>query len=582
MSAKPFDSTMQDLVYNMDVGIGLQVIKKILYFLFIAILLVLYPSMQFQGLTHPEAMEYAQLGRNLMTQGQFVTQCIRPSTLWYLSRSVSDAKHPAPPASLADRQPDVLHPPLYPVILAGVFKASGTTFTLGRGSFVFPAEKLIAAVNILFTTLTGLMVFLLGRRLFDRRLAVLALTVYFLSDKVLDMSISGLGIPLATFLCIAACYLAVVAASNRQENAPTGRWLFPLVLSAVCCVLAFLTRYGTAVIVPVLALFIGLSFPQKKWSWAGGFLLIFLLGISPWLVRNAVVSGGSILGMAHYTALNNTNLFEENMLERTLHPHFGGLGRVLNALQAKWLVTTARAYNENLRTIGDGLWICLFLVMFLHRFVRPTVHRLRWCMALGIVGLVLIGGFFGDATLQLLFIFWPFIILYGLAFFLVMLERLQFGIRLFNLATTTAIVFLSALPLIFTLLPPRAGIPYPPYHPPFVSLVSNMLNENELMCTDMPWATAWYGNRTSLLLPSTLQEFYEINDYTRKISALYFTTLTRDKPYARTLLTGSYKTWFPILEGKIPSDFPLSQGFSLPPNTADQLFLTDRQRWKDQ
>ncbi|OGV44052.1 MAG: hypothetical protein A2X46_02250 [Lentisphaerae bacterium GWF2_57_35] len=580
MSVKPFESTMQDLVYNMDVGMGLQIVKKGLYVLFVLTLFLLYPFTQFHGFKNAEAMEYAQLGRNLMTHGHFVTKCIRPSTLWYLSAKNSPKDQPAARQELGDYQPDVLHPPVYPAVLAAAFKATDVSFTLNRGAWVFPPEKIITAINIVFTLLTGLMIFLLGHRLFDRRVAVLALTLYFLSNTVLDMSISGLGIPLATFFTTAACYLAVTAASNRQEQTSAIRWVMPLLLSAVCCILAFLTRYGTVAIVPALALFLGLSFPQKKWAWAAGFLLIFALGISPWLIRNTIVSGNP-LGMAPYTALTDTNLFEDDLFERTHQPSFGGPSRILNALWAKWMVTTASAYQENLRTLGDGLLICIFIAMFMHRFIRPTVHRLRWCLALGMVTLVLIGGFFGEATLRLLYIFWPFVILFALAFFLVLLERLNFGIRLFNLAAKAALITLSALPLIFTLLPPRAGIPYPPYHPPFVSLVSNMLEPNEVICTDMPWATAWYGNRTSILLPGTLQEFYEINDYTRRIHGLYFTTLTRDKPYARTLLTGSYKSWFPILEGKIPNDFPLAQGFALPPNTADQLFLTDRQRWKD-
>jgi hypothetical protein len=69
----------------------------------------------------------------------------------------------------------------------------------------------------------------------------------------------------------------------------------------------------------------------------------------------------------------------------------------------------------------------------------------------------------------------------------------------------------------------------------------------------------------------------EINDYTKRISGLYFTTITRDREYVSTLLSGSYRTWFPIMEGRIPADFPLAQGFPL--GNFDQLFLTDRQRW---
>ena len=82
---------------------------------------------------------------------------------------------------------------------------------------------------------------------------------------------------------------------------------------------------------------------------------------------------------------------------------------------------------------------------------------------------------------------------------------------------------------------------------------------------------------TRCCCPATIDDFYEINDYTKRISGLYFTTITRDKAYVRDLLTGAERSWFPLLEGRIPSDFPLTQGFPL--NNMDQLFLTDRVRW---
>ena len=115
--------------------------------------------------------------------------------------------------------------------------------------------------------------------------------------------------------------------------------------------------------------------------------------------------------------------------------------------------------------------------------------------------------------------------------------------------------------------------------PPLISHVSHLLDRDELMCSDMPWATAWYGSRRSLQLPTSLLEFYEINDYTKKISGIYITMLTRDLPYLSSLRQGPYKYWFPILEGKIPGDFPLTQGF-FPLMNQEQVFLTDRARWQ--
>jgi len=152
-------------------------------------------------------------------------------------------------------------------------------------------------------------------------------------------------------------------------------------------------------------------------------------------------------------------------------------------------------------------------------------------------------------------------------------------LRILNQGLTLLFVLLAALPLILTLAPARVGPPYPPYYPPFIKHVCNLIRPNELLCTDMPWATAWYGHRDSLQLPSNIDEFYAINDSTRHISGLYFTTITRDKQYVHELLTGPYRSWFPLLEGRIPGDFPLNQGFPL--NNMDQVFLTDRTRWGD-
>ena len=62
--------------------------------------------------------------------------------------------------------------------------------------------------------------------------------------------------------------------------------MVPLGISLVLCVLAFLTRYATVVIVPAIALFIGLLLKNRGWTWALIFVAVFLIGVSPWLVRN--------------------------------------------------------------------------------------------------------------------------------------------------------------------------------------------------------------------------------------------------------------------------------------------------------
>ncbi|MBP7829987.1 MAG: glycosyltransferase family 39 protein [Kiritimatiellae bacterium] len=571
MAAKPFESRIQDLIYNVDVGIGLWLMKIGLYLLFVLITMLLYTATQFRGLKEPAAMDAAQLGRNLATHHRFITQNIRPASLWFLAR-----RNPAAGLRM-DRHPDIVNAPLWPMALGAVFKMAGTSFSSDKPAAVFaPEQWIVVPLGHFFTLLTGLVLFFFGRRLFDRRVAVLGVTLYFLSDTIWRNSISGLGLSMLMFFVVTAFYLAYLAAAGPTEDGrATGKGLLQLAGSALLCILAFHTRYASAVFVPALAVYIGVSFRKKGWRWASLFLLAFLLGITPWLVRNTMVSGNP-LGMTAHLALNGTDSFAGNGFDRALKPALT-LDKVFRDLQTKWMGGLARFYRQDLWKTGDGLLFGLFLAALFFRFVNTPAHRLRWCLVLAIGLLWLVAALFGEETARLLNVCWPIALLFGLAFFFVLLDRLQLQARLFELAVIVAVAVTSALPLAFALLPPRAGPPYPPYFPPYIMHVTRMLTPAEMMCSDMPWATAWYGDRASLLLPSTLDDFYEINDYHRRIYGLYFTTITRDKPFVSGLVAGPERSWFPILEGRIPGDFPLTQGF--PINNMDQLFLTDRERW---
>ncbi|MCX6997671.1 MAG: glycosyltransferase family 39 protein [Kiritimatiellaeota bacterium] len=568
---RPFSARVQELVYNVEVGIGLRLIRGILYFLALGLLMLWFSGTHFKGLKEAEAMEYAQLGRNLLQTHRLQTQVIRPASMWYL------IEHSRQHNPQMRAHPDIVHPPLYPALLALGFTGTRGSFEASAISGVFKPELWIIWLwGHLCTLLTGLLLFLLGRRLFDPRHGLLAATAFFLSASVWQLSISGLNLSLSVLLSVAAWYFAVVAVDRWQGGSALRRWL-PFYLLALLAVTAgFYTRYSAALLVLPLALFIGFS--QRKahgWIWAAVFVGLFLAAISPWLARNILVSGGP-LGLAPYLVLNDTRLFDGDAFERALAPVLQA-GRIVDALEVKWLVRFAAFYAQPLRTVGEGLFICFFLTSFFFQFGRPLVNLLRWCVGLALLLLLLLAPLCGESTWRMLAIFWPLAILYGLAFLTVLVNRMQMTYRILRQGVIGLFLFLGALPLLLTLLPPREGPPYPPYHPPFVKHVSNLLKADEMICSDMPWATAWYGNRTSLYLPATLEDFYEISDSFRHISGLYFTTLTRDKPYVRQLLTGPYKSWFPILEGRVPSDFPLTQGFPL--NNMDQIFLTDRTRY---
>jgi hypothetical protein len=569
--ARPFESKIQDIVYNVDVGIGLRLIKFGLYLLMLLSIMVLYTATQFRGLKDAEAMDLAQLGRNLMMTGKFTTQHIRPASMWYLIE-----KSPGHDPKIA-QHPDIVNPPLYPALLAGGFKLFEGAFSSDRPARTFPPEQwVVVPLGHLCSILTGLLIFLIARHLFDGRVALLGITMFFVSDAVWGMSISGLSFPLATLWITAAWYAVLMAGSRHQAGGRPWGWILATVLAGLFCGLAFLTRYGTVAIVPAIALLLGWSIRPHAGKLIPLFLLVFLLVISPWLARNLMVSGG-LFGLAPYLSLNGADPLADNLFERTLAQDLKIAG-ILATLRPKLMLGFADLYQNHMRLIGDGILAGIFFTTFFYSFARENVRRLRWCLAAGLAFVLPVAAIFGQPSYRLLYLFLPFVVLYAVAFFYILLDRMQLRIPLLRMGVTGGFIAIGALPLLLTLLPPRTGVPYPPYYPPYIVHVSRMLNPEELLCTDMPWATAWYGSRNSLLLPASLDEFYEINDTLKRVSGLYFTTITRDREYVRSLVSGPYRTWFPILEGRIPSDFPLTQGFPL--GNLDQLFLTDRQRWK--
>ncbi|MCC7300204.1 MAG: glycosyltransferase family 39 protein [Verrucomicrobia bacterium] len=577
---QPFEATLQDLVYSVDTGLGLRIIRTTLFCLFIIGLIIIFTARQFRGFDTEAAMDYAQLGRNLAQSNRYVTQCVRPMTISQVSA------HSFGGDARIALHPELIKPPVYPAILAGGFKffklvgielfPSSAAY---QGMRIYPAEQwVIVPINHFFTALSGLLLYLLGRKLFSSKMGLLSVTTYFLSEMVWQDSIKGTGIPVLVFFVLGATYFALLAMVHRRERKSSWNWILLFMISILFSSAAVLTHYAAIAVIPGLALFIWMMGSRTQ---RGGHLaffyaaLIFLI-ISPWFLRNYQLSG-SPLGLATHTALIGSDKYPGDSLMRTLKPVFS-LSSDIGAAKAKWAKNFNALYENGFTSMGGGVLIAFFMVTFFYRFVRVHVHNLRWGIGLSMILFFVGACFFSAETLQLYHIFWPFVILYGLAFFSILLDRLDLNIQLYKTAITVLVVGLTALPLAVTiLLSPPPGVPYPPYYAPFIMRVSELLKPAEIMCTDMPWATAWYGKRTSILIPQTLDDYYEINDYRKYISGLYITTITKDRPFVSSLLEGAEKTWLPVIMGRLPQDFPLRQGFAL--NKQDQIFLTDSVRW---
>ena len=579
--ALAFESGMQNLVYQMDQGSGRKVIHAALFALFAFAMAALYTFTNFQGMRDARAMEEAQLARNFAESGRLDTQCVRPFAIGRLA-----ARSPAGGNAVIG-QPDLLHPPVWPAILAGAFHLvgmpkPGTPTT----SYVNGMDYLPVATSHFFTALAAILVWLLGCKLFDHRVGVLAASSFLLSDLAWRWSLLGSDLAAATCFALAAVYAGVWAAElpagggAEAEQGGVGRWLVPLVLAALLTAAAFLTRYASGIVaLTVVFLHLGASRRRRPWAKAALFAVLAVLPAIPWVARN-VAACGLPFGLVFHQLLAGTYLFPGDALARSLAPEMPDAGTAFYAVQIKAIANLRAFFGQDFGFAGGGIVLALFGAMYLHRFVRHASRTLRWCLLPAGLVAILNAAAFGEESLRVLAIFWPLALPYAWAFFLVLLDRLQFEVRAFASAAITAVLLLTALPLLMNVLPPRTGLPYPPYFHSYIGWVTSMLEPEECLTTDIPWATAWYGGRTSIQLPRDIDGFYRIAEQHQRISLAYFTTVTRDKPWVRGLSdpTSPEYTWYQVFaQGKVPGNFPLTHGRFLA--GSDQLILADRQRW---
>ena len=215
---QPFETTLQDLVYSVDSGLGQKIIRTMLFCLFVVVLTIIFTARQFRGFDTEAAMDYAQLGRNLAQSNHYITQCVRPVSIAQVSAHSfgNDAR--------IDHHPELFKPPLYPAILAANFKFFNligvNLFPVSaafQGMRIYPAEQwVIIPIQHFFTALSGLLLYLLGRKLFSPKIGFLCVLTYFLSEIVWQDSIRGTGMPVLVFFVLGSTYFAMLAMIHRR------------------------------------------------------------------------------------------------------------------------------------------------------------------------------------------------------------------------------------------------------------------------------------------------------------------------------------------------------------------------------
>lgn len=590
--------SIQELIHKFEEGEGARQIKIVAVILGLFALTAIYNLREFRNFLAPEAMEAAQLGRNIAEGKGFNTGVIRPLGIYMLEKQ----KGAMGANVYKDAFPDITNPPLYPVVLAGLMKVLPFDYSIDATQQFsrHQPDFLIALFNECFLFLAVWLTFRLARRLFDNAVAWMAAIVMLGSDLLWRFSMSGL--PTMMLICL---LLAIVSRMVRMEQAvreesePEGAkksqawFLGGAVFIGILLGLGALTRYSFAFLVLPVTVYFLLFMGQRRFATVLLLLLAFGVLLAPWLVRNYNVCG-HWFGTSSYAIFQDSMIYPGNALERSLRPnpitiegiHFGEVAR-------KFLVNANHIMQHDLPRMGGSWLSAFFLAGLLVPFRNASLSRLRvfvlTCLPVLIVAQALgktwLAGMSPDINSENLLVFLsPLVFCFGAALFFMLLDQLELPFPQARAWIIALSGVLACAPMGFSFLPPKTPtLSYPPYYPWLIQHTSNFMKDKELIMSDMPWAVAWYGRRNSVWLTLTPQEdFLAINDFQQPVKGLFLTHLTLDQRFLTGLVKGDDFKWGRFVlditsAGKAPPGFPLSYAWSgaLPYS----LFMSDWERW---
>jgi hypothetical protein len=605
----------QDLVHKLEMGSGARALRIALAVLGVLALFFFYNLRAFRNFSTVEAMDQAQLAHNLARGEGYTTKFIRPFSLFLLKRTNQERFESLTPEQKADlacvkgNHPDISNPPGYPLVLAGLMKAAPFLFNFDAradrpfwwrdGAFArFQPDFVIAVFNQLLLFAVIWLTFLLARRLFDDFVAWVSALLLLGAELLWRFSVSGLSTLLLLLLFLGLVWALVRLEAAVREAAPSTRSVLCwAALTGALLAAGMLTRYAYGILLlPVLAFVVTFG---GRWRLpaAGLVVAVFAVLTVPWMLRNFHLSGAPF-GTATYAVLENSALFPQNRLTRSLQPDFSQIW--LKPLWWKFFINLRTILLSDVFRLGGTILSGFFLVGLMFGFRNPAVSRLRYFTLMALAALVVMQAF-GRTTLSddspelnsenLLVLLFPLVLIYGVSFFHTLLDQMTLPALWVRYVVLGVFGFLALLPMLFTFLPPRPSVvAFPPYKPPTIQRLSAWMRENELVMSDVPWAVAWYGDRQAVLLTLDAQaQFYQLNDLIKPVGALYLTPVSLDAKFlSQWALGGSEMSWGNLIinslnRQELPPRFPLRFSPRLDPRTdpewAAQLFLADWERW---
>lgn len=579
---------IQDIIHFIEEGTGARLIR---WFLVLVLLFgagAIYQLTEARNFSSPEAMDAAQLGRNLAEGRGYTTSFIRPLSM-HLRQELMRAKGADPRAVLAEPHPDLENAPVYPVLLAALLKALPVAQVYQLPEDIYyrrpAAEVAISALNLALFVLAVFLVFSLGQALFEPAVGWLAALLFAGTEMIWRFANSGLPTLLLMVLVLAALRALAALDRSSQPDAPAGtsRLLGLAAVAGGLLGLAALTRYSFLLLGLLVLVWLPFALGRKKFAlWLTVAAVMFSL-VTPWIARNWLKSGLPF-GTATLAPLAATESFPRDRLERSQNPDIAGINRLEPT--RKLLANLNTILQEELPRVGGNWVLGFFVVSLFVPFRDRTLSRIRW-LVVAAVGLLLVTQASGRTMLtelspvfngeNLLVVLAPVLFVFSAAMLQLTLDQIEWPAPVLRTLVTGAVVVFFSLPFLLSVLPPKTpAVIMPTYRPSIIRQLADYAPPRALLMSDVPWAVAWYGPRDCVWASLRVQDeveanvknqredFYTLEEGRRPVDAVYISPLWANEPFMERFFNfadsdfawGRYYLDV-LLRGRVPTGFPL-------------------------
>jgi hypothetical protein len=471
----------------------------------------------YRGLATQESMEIAQLAEHISAGDGFVTSVLRPLGLGIVP--------------VVQDHPDLMHPPLYPLLEGAMFLLFDTV------------DRLAAVTSGLGWMLCAWMTYLLGRQVLGtRRVAALGCVLLFLNVPLLNASVSGTGYTWAALWVTMILLLTAQAVRREEAEGASLPWL-QCGAAGICMGLLALTEYSLVlpVLIPQVAFWArwarraGVRELGRKRSiktgmprvfgpgvrMAGLLLLTCLAVCLPWLIRNVRVAGGPFVSLAWFTIMQDTASFPGTTIFRSQEAAAAPLFYLLLRFPA--------VVNASLRALPplpmalarlcNPVALVLFVVgLFMAR--DTTTRRIRSQVVQMLAWAVVFFSLFSKQLAGLAALV-PVISVLAAGTLVEVCRKRRPDMRYreywaqgknkwrvwvrylfaahWHLVLVSLILLVAAAPFFSSRMNtrPRQRL----VKPPGLEQLEAATTADDLIMTDSPWAVAWWGKRMAVWLP---------------------------------------------------------------------------------